>query len=427
MAFDARAARALKKGEHLTFDEAPGLRLVARESTRTWIYRYKSPVDGGMRQVAIGHWPAMSNLAAMARWEQLRALRDSGRELAADKREARAAETAQREQVRADRRGGARTVRHVCNAFLASYESTVARKTFNEAKRLFDRELDPIAEVPAKQLSRSQAYALIDGMRDRPVVAKMLKQQLGAAWDRAVDAGELPQETPNWWRLILRGKLTSRGKSIDGQLQGPAKRVLSDSELSQLLRWFPNFTRDVEDALTLYLWTCCRGAEIVAMERSELAMEGDVRWWTIPKAKLKMARNPLTVDLRVPLVGRAAAVVERRLQATDGRWLFPSRGRTGHIEQKALGVATHTHMPYSRTRLEWVRPRMPVSHWAPHDLRRTGRTMLAALGCPNEVGEAILGHLPPGIVAIYNRHQYDRERLIWLTALSTHLERLHSS
>jgi len=32
-----------------------------------------------------------------------------------------------------------------------------------------------------------------------------------------------------------------------------------------------------------------------------------------------------------------------------------------------------------------------VPKWAPHDLRRTGRTMLAALGCPTEVGEAILG------------------------------------
>jgi integrase len=333
----------------------------------------------------------------MAEWERLRGLRDAGRDLAADKREARETEGARREQARAVRREASVTVRRVCDGFLTRYKGTVSDKTYAETKRLFDRELDGIAELPAKAVSRAHACVVIDAMRGRPVVSRMLKQQLGAAWDRAIDAGELPSETPNWWRMILRGKLASRGKSIAGESMGPVKRVLSDSEVTQLLRWFPNFTRDIEDALTLYLWTCCRGAEIVAMERGELAMEGDVRWWTIPKAKLKMARNPLTVDLRVLLVGRAAAVVERRHLSSESKWLFPSRGRSGHIEQKAMGVAVHTHMPCCRTRPEWVRPRMPVSHWAPHDLRRTGRTMLAALGCPNEVGEAILGHLPPGV------------------------------
>ena len=50
------------------------------------------------------------------------------------------------------------------------------------------------------------------------------------------------------------------------------------------------------------------------------------------------------------------------------------------------------------------------------------RTMLAAMGCPAEIAEAILGHQQPGIVATYNRHAYDAERRHWLTLLSAHLE-----
>jgi hypothetical protein len=46
IAFDARAAKALAAGNHLTFELAPGLRLKATASTRTWLYRYKSPLDG---------------------------------------------------------------------------------------------------------------------------------------------------------------------------------------------------------------------------------------------------------------------------------------------------------------------------------------------------------------------------------------------
>lgn len=57
--------------------------------------------------------------------------------------------------------------------------------------------------------------------------------------------------------------------------------------------------------------------------------------------------------------------------------LFPAE-RGGHMEQKVFGQAVHFHMPYSETRLEHVRPRLPVTHWASHDLRWTARTMLAS-------------------------------------------------
>jgi integrase len=67
---------------------------------------------------------------------------------------------------------------------------------------------------------------------------------------------------------------------------------------------------------------------------------------------------------------------------------------------------------------------LPVSHWAPHDLRRTARTRLAALGCPEEVSESILGHVLPGVQGVYNQHAYDAEKVEWLKRLSEHLESL---
>ncbi|RYZ96771.1 MAG: hypothetical protein EOO68_16340 [Moraxellaceae bacterium] len=41
-----------------------------------------------------------------------------------------------------------------------------------------------------------------------------------------------------------------------------------------------------------------------------------------------------------------------------------------------------------------------------------------------DLAEAILGHIQPGILGVYNRHGYDRERRLWLTALSDRLEQL---
>ena len=67
---------------------------------------------------------------------------------------------------------------------------------------------------------------------------------------------------------------------------------------------------------------------------------------------------------------------------------------------------------------------LPVTKWTPHDLRRTARTLLASIGCPNEVAEAIMGHMPADIVGTYNLHSYDSERRHWLTLLSQRLESL---
>ena len=45
--------------------------------------------------------------------------------------------------------------------------------------------------------------------------------------------------------------------------------------------------------------------------------------------------------------------------------------------------------------------------------------------CPEKVGEALIGHLPPDTgTDVYNRHRYDRERREWLLQLSERLEYL---
>jgi integrase len=263
-------------------------------------------------------------------------------------------------------------------------------------------------------------------MQDRPVAAGKMRQLLGAAWDRALDAGQLGEEVPNWWRQVLRGKLRSRGKVVGGTHQGaPVKRVLSEAELAKVIPWLPNLPRDIDDGLTLTLWTGCRSGEIVAMQASELTDEADGLWWTLPAAKRKTRRSADASDLRVALVGRAEAVVRRRLEAANGDFLFPGRV-ADHIQQKVLGVSVWCHMPDCELRPEWVRPRWPVAGWAPHDLRRTARTLLGALGCPVEVAEAILGHALPGVVGTYNQYKYDEEKRFWLARLAERLEWLGS-
>ena len=428
--FEARAMKALAPGAHITSSDYPGLRLVASATRKAWIYRYKSPVDGKMKQVKVGLWPGMPLHAAILEWEKLRAARERGFDPALAAKQLRVA--AKEERIVALKREvqAAYTVADLCADYYEGYvRLSRAKKGADEVRRMFDTMLGPCGTMAATEVTRSHAFDLIQSYAaTAPVQAKKLRSELGAAWDYASDAGRLPDTVPNWWRQILRGKIKSKGKKIAGERIGTAKRVLSSEEIGTLIRWLPNFTALVEDALTLYLWTGTRGAEIVALEGREVRQEtGGIWWWTIPKAKTKNARHENATDLRVPLFGRALNVVLRRKERFGNGWLFPAKrrdGKTAHSEQKAVQVAVYYHQPYSTTRPELERARLPVTHWAPHDLRRSARTLLAAMGCPGDVAESVLGHMIPGVAGAYNRHQYDAERVEWLRRLSDHLEEL---
>ncbi|WLI87851.1 site-specific integrase [Massilia sp. R2A-15] len=428
MQFDARAAKLLTAGQHCTITECPGLRLEATTTTRKWVYRYKSPVDGKMRQVKIGEWPSLSVSAAVAAWERLRADRAGGVDAAALKKQAladtRAAAAIERAAASADRL----TVRRLCGFYLAGrVEGHRKEKGAAEVRRVFDTMLGEFGDLTPDQVTRAAAFNLLESYLHIPVQAAKLRAELGGAWDYGLDSGRLSDSVPNWWRLIMRGRLRSKGRKVGGESIGTGKRVLSADEIGILIRWLPNFTRLIEDALTLYLWTCARGGEILMMERREISEEPDGMWWTLPKAKTKNARHEGATDFRVPLVGRAAAIVRRRLETETGSYLFPSSGALGYVEQKVVGVAVWTRRQTCTSRPELKRSRLPMADWTPHDLRRSSRTLLAALGCPEEVGEALLGHMKGGIVGVYNRHSYDKERRIWLARLSDHLEVLAAS
>ncbi|MEN3067934.1 integrase family protein [Uliginosibacterium sediminicola] len=400
-----------------------GLRLVATQQYRTWVYRYKAQ-DGRMKQLKLGRWPAMSLPSAVAAWEAKRLLRESGDDPVAEKKA-----VAQEKKAVAARSAAPRryTVEAMLEDFLVRYiEQHRAPKGAKEVRRMFKTMCGPINSLQPEGVTRSVAFDLIDSHRRTPVLANSLRRELGLCWDWALDAGKIKEATPNWWRMVLRGKLKSKGRVMSGKHIGTVKRVLSETELSLLIPWLPNFPESTADILTLYLWTLMRGAEITAIEGREVSEEKDGLWWTIPKAKTKNRNRDTATDIRVPLVGRAKEVVLRRLKLYGPGYLFPSRIPGRCIEQKVVSERVYYHQPYASMRDEYKRVRLPVSNWGAHDLRRTGRTLLTKMGCPTDVAEAAIGHVQPGIEGVYNRYSYDEEKRVWITRLSDLLEKLAS-
>lgn len=428
MYFDVRAAKQLAPGEVLAVEGCPGLRLVAVKSSKTWTYRFRD-IAGRLKQVKLGSWPDQSIQEAASLWTKYRAEREAGVDLVAQRKQA------QDEAKKAllppvdDVYSVARLAKDFVEGHLAHSRKPEGLAAAKSAfARLFE-ENPEFANMPAESVSRQVAFGILEDKKiDAPCAAQKLRTLFGGAWDYALDAGRLSGETPNWWRSVQKGRLVSKGKKMGGKHVGRRRRYLTDGEIGELLNWLPNMQKIGEDAVIMYLWTGARGSEIFAMNASQLAEKDGVLWWTIPKELTKNARFPDATDLRVPLFGRAREVVKRRLREADedGDLFLSATG--SRYSTRTFSGYLYDLQPYSpkSQRKGRVREVLTVTDWTAHNLRRTTRTMLSALGCPKEVAEAIVGHMPEKIEGTYNAYSYDAERVQWLSRVDQRLEELAS-
>jgi integrase len=104
--------------------------------------------------------------------------------------------------------------------------------------------------------------------------------------------------------------------------------------------------------------------------------------------------------------------------SAGSEWVFPARRRDARSKVEHVGRDT-LNVAFTRLDVGKIEP------FTVHDLRRTARTHLAALGVAPHVAELCLNHKPRGVGAIYDRHSYFIERRTALqswTELLTQLE-----
>ena len=189
-----------------------------------------------------------------------------------------------------------------------------------------------------------------------------------------------------------------------GGIERPRSRALSFDELTQLfekIRETPNFGEDNLLAIKLLLALCVRKSELLGARWAEFDLDGENQAgavWHLPASRTKTGAS---VD--IPL---APAVVEwfstLRVLAAGSDYVFPKRRRDPRERVPHMGIDT-LNVALQRVKHE-------LAHFTLHDLRRTARTHLAALGVRREVAERCLGHKLRGVEGTYDRHDYFKER-----------------
>ncbi|HFF9033279.1 TPA: tyrosine-type recombinase/integrase [Escherichia coli] len=201
---------------------------------------------------------------------------------------------------------------------------------------------------------------------------------------------------------IRRGLMTSTAinniRVIDvGENYAVGERYLSCDEIGHFWRTVDDsqIYRQNKIALKLLLLTGCRVGELQKMRREHLDLDSGV--WTVP-AEVAKTRS----EIRRGLSDLSIKMLREVLASHEYDYVFPPviNGGNRPVNASVMKVAAI-----------FVRKRMGGKSWSCHDLRRTCRTHLSAIGVPVHIAEKILGHSLRGILAVYDKYDYlDEQR-----------------
>lgn len=369
---------------------------ITPNDVRTWNYRYTTPT-GGVGRMAIGRYPAVSLADARLRADALRWDLSQGVDPMAALR-----------QRKIETQSKSKTFGHLAERYVEEYVRRECRpRTAEEYERNLTKHVLPNwADRNYDAITRADVVELVNRIaRKTPIAASRVATLIGQVFNFAIDVGVLTASPAI--------RIRKPGKDLARQ------RVLSDAEIR--LFW-PRIvespvSRPVGLALRAALLLGLRAGEIAGLRRDELRDFGDQRK---PAIELKGDRTKNKRPLWLPLSRLAHETITEALKlSADDVFVFPSIDGAA-IEAHALAKAMHR---FGKELAGQEAKSWKAAQPTPHDLRRTARTRLSALGVPTEICDRILNHAPQGIGnKVYNWHKYQDEMRVALDAWARAVE-----
>jgi integrase len=332
----------------------------------------------------------------------------------------------------------------VADLFLAWLTNGVRRKDGNaELQRSFDKDVLPeIGYMAVRSVTEHDIRAVLRKMVDRGV------NRLAV-----VTCGNLTQmflwaeKRQPWRKLLTEGnpvQLIEIEKIVSPEydISNERERRLSVDEILELQRKFDIMqieydgakdkriaTRPVEKTTELAIWlmlsTICRVGELSMSRWEHVNLESGE--WFIPRQNTKGSKGNQS-DLMVYLSPFSHEQFRRLREVTgDSEWCFPAKHKDGHVCVKSMtkqigdrqamfkkGRDGNARQPMKNRRNDnsLVLGGGENDEWTPHDLRRTGATMMQSLGVSLEIIDRCQNHVLPGskVRRHYLHHDYAAEK-----------------
>jgi integrase len=352
---------------------------VTPRGRKVFVVLYRTGGAGSkLRKYTIGPYGRVTLHQARLAAQKVFAAKLEGRDLAAEKREAR-------RRVVADR------VEDLLESFIAQHVSQ--NRSAGEISRLLRRELGtPWGGRSIHEITKRDVVEVISAIEQRgaPSAAnkalKSTKTFLRWCVGRAVIDQSPAEGVP------LPAKEVARDK------------VLNDQELAQIVVAARQIGGPYGGVVEFLALTGQRREEVARIKSDELDFAQRV--WTLPKSRTKNGKEHV-----VHLSKQSIAVLKRVQKAEP--FVF-----------SVLGTGPFQEFSRAKRMLDQL---SGVSQWRLHDLRRTCVSGMARLRIAPHVADKILNHQGgtiSGVAAVYQRHDFLSERRQALDLWGAHLHRI---
>jgi integrase len=336
-----------------------GLNLrVTPTGVKAWSVVFTSPKDGKRARLSLGTYPATTLVKARTKAIEARAHVEDGKD--------------PRDEEKPN--AGAMTVAMLAKDYLEKHASTL-RSRSEIARKMYADILPVIGDMKVAELHRRDMHRVLDPIKERgsPASAMKVHTDLRAMLNWAVGRGYLDVNP-------------AAGMDESGASK-PRERYLSEEEIAALWPALTKFKKPVELALKLALVTGQRIGEVCGITMDELDLSKSI--WTIPAERSKNGEAH-----SVPL-SRMALELIAEAKVINGRLINRSPETVAQT-------------------LLYMMPRLPVSGWTAHDLRRTVCTHLAKMGCSPLVIGSVVNHrqvTKHGVtLGVYVQYDYAKEK-----------------
>ena len=243
-----------------------------------------------------------------------------------------------------------------------------------------------------------------------------------------------------WRALLIDGnpaELVVIKQLVPNDYTKERKRQLSIEEIIKLQTIFATTSQNYADApkktgterplkkeVQIALWLClgaiCRIGELLMTEWKHVNFEQQT--WFIPAANTKGERGRKCDQLVYLSDFTLDQFKQLHALTGDSEWAFPARYKEGHVSEKSVSKLVGDRQVKFKSRTRKLQCRVENNslvvgdeEWTPHDLRRTGATLMQKLKVSREVVNLCQNHVIGSKVdRVYLLDDYaDEKREAW--------------
>lgn len=427
--------------EGRTLREDGGLVARVRAGVRgvTVQFRYEFKQDGLKRDQSLGSWPKKSLAQIRSERDEVKATAAKGIDPTAARKAAKIEAQAAIAATIAEAERQAAENKTVADLFEEWMRDGVSRQDGNaELRRSFTKDVLPlIGKKPLRTLTEKDLLNVLRSIKTRGLNRTVVI--------RSKDIGQMlrwAEKRKPWRTLMADGNpadLIDVNKLLDHDYQEQRDRLLSPDEIRELRDIFVRLERDYDAlaagqkysgirpvnlraqcAVWICLSTLCRIGELLKSEWRHVDLEKGT--WLIP-AEATKGHKGKRQDHYVFLSAFALEQF-RHLKKDTGHTLFcfPSKDEENHVDTKTVSKLIGDRQCRFKNRSKPLSGRHhddslvlgkgAKGGWTPHDLRRTGATMMQELGVTLEIIDRCQNHLLGGskVRRHYLHHDYAKEK-----------------